>query len=456
MKKYRYFGLSLLFVLLPSFTAAACFFDSAANLCENGNAIDNIEIDVSQSRDKSFELFCDIDGPYNVDLVSENKALLGINPANFMDIQQQLQTVNFSVASDAASQTGSNETVVNVLMSYNNNRTQQNNDCTVKVTLKNLKSSTTSSSTASSSSHASVQYAPITSSGGGNNFFIDNTNLTPITDQVKTSGVLYTSPDSGLSIDLTQELCSSGGKYQLTLDPGSIVSLSKDNNGYKIIQLHRGNISIRLLSSSCFASKVVTNHAVFLPVYVVSQKQLRSNSDYDTDFVVSYSQDGLQGTTQISVNQGSVQASKHGDESNISLLQANSGYAENNATYSETVPRTTWVLPTDNSNVVGGATNNFIWMQYPGAAGYLFEYKFPSPSFAQDNASNYENANQVVRLNNNELILVDDLVIIPVNFPPFSDDLKQKKVETRLFAIDSNGQIISDSVASDKTTLGFE
>ena len=294
-------------------------------------------------------------------------------------------------------------------------------------------------------------YAPVISSSGSN-YFVDNTTLANITDKVNTSGMIYTATDAALQIDLGDELCGISGAFELNLDPGSIVGLNRDNNGFKIIQLHRGSLRIRLSANACTSSKVkiVTNHVNIQPVVANSGKQLRvaTELDYDTDFVVSYAQDGLQGTTNIDVNQGSLSVNQHGDTVTDQVAS--------NVTYTDIVPRTTWVLPMDNSNVVGGKTNNFIWMQYPGASGYLFEYKFPAPSFAQDNANAYEDSNQVIHLKNSQLTLLDDLVIIQVDFPEFSDELKQKKVETRMFVTDENGQIMPDSLSSDKTTLGFE
>ena len=296
--------------------------------------------------------------------------------------------------------------------------------------------------------------APVTNSSG-TNYFADNTAFEPITNHVHTFGVIYTSTDADLGFDLGEELCGTSGAFLLHQDSGSIVSLYRDALDYKMIQLHRGRLHIRIVSSHCqnLKVKIITNHVRIQPVIAKTTKGLRAETElnYDIEFVVSYSQDGLQGTTNIDVNQGSLSVNQHDDgtDNETELVS-------NNASYTDIVPRTTWVLPTDNSNVVGGKTNNFIWMQYPDADGYLFEYKFPTPSFAQDNATTYEDINQTVLLKNSQLTQADDLVIIQVDFPPFSEELKQKKVETRMFVTDESGHIISDSVSSDKTTLGFE
>lgn len=417
--------------LLISFKVNACFVKNEQGIDMTCTRTQNFSVVLdasSNQQSKQFEFRCDSFDNYRVEFVPAQKGIVSISPETTSNVGSSYQKVEFFGEVN-------HTTTVTMNWYQGTNATSPTDSCNFNFTVKNIK--------------AADVYQPVSNKTGDNNYFIGNTSYSKIYSYVNTDGVIYTAKDSALTIDLGAELCGNQGDFLVIISPGTVVGMNNQSDGTKTVRLFRGSVQAKLKAASCSPAYFSTNHARFVPV-VLNSKSLRSDNNYDTDFVLSYTQDGLQAATNITVNQGTVSASKHGDDSNNVTL------VEDNASYTDTIPRTTWILPADNDNVVGGTTNTFMWMQYPGADGYLFEYKFPSPSFAQENAPNYENANQTVPLKNNQLLLLDDLAIIQVDFPEFSNELKQKKVETRLFVTDSTGQIITDSVASDKTTLGFE
>jgi len=162
----------------------------------------------------------------------------------------------------------------------------------------------------------------------------------------------------------------------------------------------------------------------------------------NTQFTTSYQQNALNGSLTVNVIRGSVEIT----DRNNSKIILTSGEEK---TIQNTVPRSSWVLPIDGDKLYSGKNNKFVWTAYPNASSYKLEYNLPSPVFAQEN-STQEEFSTVIAITN--FSTYDDLVILDI---PIPNGLNRKTVEARIFALDANGNIISDSVSSDRFTVTF-
>jgi len=91
-----------------------------------------------------------------------------------------------------------------------------------------------------------------------------------------------------------------------------------------------------------------------------------------------------------------------------------------------------------------------VWTAYPSAASYLLEYNLPSPVFAEENASSVEDLNKSITITSTSYIEYEDLIVFNL---PLSTGLDGITVEARIFALDVSGNIISESVSSDRSTI---
>jgi len=89
-----------------------------------------------------------------------------------------------------------------------------------------------------------------------------------------------------------------------------------------------------------------------------------------------------------------------------------------------------------------------VWTAYPGAASYLLEYNFPSPVFSEENTIRSEYEDKTFEITNYSIL--DDLVVFNIYL---SAGLNGIAVEARIFALNSYGEIIGESVSSDRTTV---
>jgi|GEM_PF-1872680 len=168
----------------------------------------------------------------------------------------------------------------------------------------------------------------------------------------------------------------------------------------------------------------------------------RRSAKTHTQFTASYSQNGLDGSLIVSVNSGVVEIS----DRNNNTTTVTAGEVK---TIKNMVRRTTWVLPIDGDKVYGGKNNKFVWTAYPNAVSYKLEYNLPLPEFAEENAAQEEFSTFVEVT---DFSTYEDLVIFDI---PIPKGLNGKTVEARIFAVDSNGKIISESVSSDKFSVTF-
>jgi hypothetical protein len=166
-------------------------------------------------------------------------------------------------------------------------------------------------------------------------------------------------------------------------------------------------------------------------------------SDTSAVFTSNYSQNGLDGTLTVKVVTGTVNVTDRKGE----VFTLTNG---DEKVIQSTVPRTSWVLPIDGDQIYGGKTNMLVWTKYPNASNYLLEYNLPSPVFAQENASNVEDLKKSFLITSASYIEYDDLITFSI---PLSTGLDGTIVEARIFALDASGNIIGESVSSDRTTV---
>jgi len=228
---------------------------------------------------------------------------------------------------------------------------------------------------------------------------------------------------------------------QVTVQENSLVTLSPTtNNGTQnSVSVLRGNVDLNISTTTGEEFEVKTP-VVNITIANSSAKRASEQASFTTQ----YSQSGTAGSSTISVTSGSVQVSDR--EGNITTLSAGQ-----EKTFSNQVPRTTWVQPADKAFLFGGETNTLVWMEYPEAVSYLIEYTFPSPSFAEENASSVEFASHLISAA--ELSFIEGVVVWKL---PLSADLNGLVVEARIFPVSAQGNILSGSVASDKGTFGFK
>ncbi len=414
---YRKF---FIFILLGfSSAASACFVNSQS--CDN-NQVLNLDLTTNQP-DASFKLSCDSFNRYNVHIVPKDNTLVKIDPQELRNVGSETHAINIT-----AMKSGSTD----IEITYST--IEFNGSCTVSV-------------------NTSLDRAQVPVDVSGDLYFLQLQGLGLADTQVPDKGVLYAADGSSYGIDLSYSLCNDLDAMKITYsDPynsPSVFSMGNvDENGKKHFYLFGGLIRVQMNSASC--RDVVFNTPV--ASYEVSDGNLRSSTSrsshtYDTDFQISYQQDGLNGKAELSVNKGSVNLTDR--DNNVQVVSSS-------ATTENVVPRASWVLPVNGDKLTGNANNLFIWTQYPDSRDYLFEYIFPSPSFSQNNAAAAEFTSQTIALESPLLTHYDGLVLLQVFMPEFDDSLKSTQAETRLFALDNNKQIISGSLSSDKNTIGFQ
>jgi len=160
---------------------------------------------------------------------------------------------------------------------------------------------------------------------------------------------------------------------------------------------------------------------------------------------VQYEQEKFSGNLEISVTSGSVKViDNNNQETTLS--------AGEELSLSEQVHKSSWVLPIDGDLIYGGRENTLAWMAYPNAAGYLLEYNFPQPVFSDENPATPEFKDQMIYFEPSSYTIYQDIVIAYLIIP----DLKGQLVEARIYPIDAQRNVISNSVGSDRGNYTFD
>jgi len=220
--------------------------------------------------------------------------------------------------------------------------------------------------------------------------------------------------------------------------PGSAISPVESP---PVSTLVRGQIQPK---AECKTNKDFIVHAVIGDVSVSCDNQ-RATAQA-AEFKVTYGQTGSDGRLTVSVISGSVIVTDRKQQKIVLTAgQEHSIQAQ--------VPRTSWVLPIENDNVYGGQENLLVWTAYPGASGYLLEYNLPEPVFSETNSSSIEFKQRTVLLGPNDFDIFDDLILFRVFIGQSSNN---PIVEGRVFALDANGEIISNTVSSDAVTVSWK
>jgi hypothetical protein len=97
-----------------------------------------------------------------------------------------------------------------------------------------------------------------------------------------------------------------------------------------------------------------------------------------TDFTTSYGESGLRADLTVAVQQGIVEVL--GRRAELFALAAGTQQS-----FTDSIPRSTPILPVNGGSVLAGKTNSFTWTALPGAIGYIFEFTFNAAGFSQAN-----------------------------------------------------------------------
>lgn len=161
------------------------------------------------------------------------------------------------------------------------------------------------------------------------------------------------------------------------------------------------------------------------------------------EFKAQYTTDELQASLTVSSVSGSITViDNQGNATELAPGQE--------ITLRDQVRKSSWVLPVDGGYIYGGMENLLSWTAYPGAAGYLLEYNAPIPIFSDDNTETFEFPRQTIRLFPNDYEVYEDLILYRITLGDVHDG---SLIEARIFPIDAQGNILTGSVSSDKTSV---
>lgn len=167
-----------------------------------------------------------------------------------------------------------------------------------------------------------------------------------------------------------------------------------------------------------------------------------------TEFSTRYSEAGGIGDLVVSVQSGVAEVSTRRGQ--LTTLTAGM-----QATFEDSVPRVTPILPVDGGGVVGGRVNTFSWTAFGGAASYLFEYTLSPSGFARANPSTVESARDTLRVTPGLFTETGGTVEFPLAVPAGVAPAGTR-AQWRIFPADAAGQILPSTTASDASTVVLE
>jgi len=256
--------------------------------------------------------------------------------------------------------------------------------------------------------------------------------ITPVAAIPTTSGTI---PDVGAV------LTTENSTTTIKRDDGSIIEVKPETVVVLNSSVQTDN-SITLILGEVTTS-VDCNYEVRTALANITSCPTAQRISTFAKFTTNYSQSGLDGTLTVRVETGTVDVSDR--EGNVYTIAAG-----DEKVIQDRVPRTSWVLPINNDKIYGGYNNQFIWTDYPEADSYLIELNLPTPIFSDENSSRAEFPEQTVILTSKYYVEYDGLNILTLPLPKGADGIV---IEMRLFALDSSGNIISESVSSDSTMV---
>ncbi|MCU7833674.1 MAG: FecR family protein [gamma proteobacterium symbiont of Taylorina sp.] len=247
-------------------------------------------------------------------------------------------------------------------------------------------------------------------------------------------GALLTLDNSSIKIQRNDgTIVASKAKTVTVLSP----AVESDNS----IALIRGEVTSTVNCTDAGDYEVRT---IAADIKVIGSCGSTQRASSNTEFTAKYGQSGSNGTLTVNVASGTVKVT---DKNDITFT-LNAGEEK---TIQYRVPRADWVLPVDNDILRGGKDNLLVWKEFPGASSYQMEFNLPAPVFAEENANRPEYQKQVIPLPSNSYAKVDgDLIAFNLPIPKGADELV---IELRIFALDAAGNIIGESVSSDRSTV---
>lgn len=276
----------------------------------------------------------------------------------------------------------------------------------------------------------------------GNLFTVtpENVQLNTAGDRPKVENVLVmlTDEQSGATFERSS-------KTELILQEKTVAifhpRIDEDSNANEPVTLVRGTIESLV---NCNDYELRTSLAKILAsdscACVSHQTRNKRNGNEPIQFTANYQQTELDGRLTVNVTKGVVEIVDR-DQQKTTVT------AGQEKTIQNTVRRTAWVLPIDGDKLYAGISNKFVWTAYPDAVSYKLEYNLPEPIFAEENVEQ-EEFPTTIRIE--EFTLYEDLVIFDI---PIPSELNGQVIEARIFALDENGEVIPNSVSSDRFTV---
>jgi len=261
--------------------------------------------------------------------------------------------------------------------------------------------------------------------------------LTPIAYQDPTTSEIIPDTSAILTQKNSTTTLNRGDNSIMEIKQETIVVLNPVNQITNINTLIRGEVTITIDCNNA------SDYELLTAIANIKVSGSCSSEQKETKFTANYSQDGVDGELTVKVILGTLDVTDR-NENIYTLIEGDEKVIQDN------VPRTSWVLPINKDKIYGGKDNFFIWTEYPEADSYMLELNIPEPVFSEQNASTTEFPDQTATLTSKNYIKYDDLIVFILPLPKGADGMV---IEMRLFALDEQGKIIGETVASDSCMI---
>ncbi len=272
--------------------------------------------------------------------------------------------------------------------------------------------------------------------------FLDSANTTGVTkDAHIPPGILVTQTESRATFTDPQNT-------EVTMKNNTVLGVEKNSDGNSNhYNLHQGSAYLRVAQNT--SDSLLSGPFGKISVVDTQSRNLQSGKRVDNSplasFMTAVSQTDTQTQIDLQVYLGQVKITNNKGLSQ--LVSAGETFS-----LQQPISRSNIVLPVNNGYLYTEKNNFLAWTAYPGADTYVLEFTLPG-SFSSDNVSAYEFEQQLVRFNAENLTHYGNILVTPAIF--FTRDLRNQKLDIRIFAADAEGNILPNSVSSDTVHLEF-
>jgi len=266
-----------------------------------------------------------------------------------------------------------------------------------------------------------------------------------VTDSIIDASTLITDEDSAATlVEQTGNEITLNAKTVLTRIPLKQIN-NKDLRSYILLhgkiksKINNRDRDFKIKTPGVSVQVIADKEGSFAPL---SKSDIKRIEDDQTVFSTEYKQQDVNGSTTISVETGTVMVTDQ--DGNKMIMTAGDEQIVTNL-----VAKTSWVQPADGGILYSGTENILTWTAYPGAAGYIMEFNVPTPVFAEDNTTLIEYEQQAITFTPEMYIEYEGLVFFILELPL----LDELPFEMRIYAIDADSQILSETSSSDRSSV---